>query len=162
MSFCSLKPNKIVFIDDLSPEYSIMKQPLNFETAAKVFTKIAKFHALSFYLHGNDNVSFAQYKEGFISDKIGPMIQMLQMMFGALGDIVKGWGGKMEVIGQKYKDLAPHLYDRLVKIFSAPSSGFNVLNHGDFHIKNVIFKRKPGSEEDVEEIRLVSNLLHSS
>lgn len=149
-----MKPHKIMFIDDISPEFKMSDTPVTFDNAVKVFEKIAKFHALSFYMADN-NVSFDQFNEGFISDKIGPMAGAIEMLFNVLAGCVKEWDGPMEAVSQKLVALSPMLYPKLLKLFAPNPRGYNVLNHGDFHIKNILFRETGGKADDV---RLVSGI----
>lgn len=147
-----------MFIDDISPEFRMTDKPLTFESSVKVFEKIAKFHALSFFMADN-NVCFDQFNEGFISDKIGPMAGAIEALFNVLASRVKGWGGSMETVSQKLVALSPMMYPKLLKIFAPNPRGYNVLNHGDFHMKNILFREKENGK--VGDVRLVSGIFSS-
>lgn len=147
-----MKPHKIVFINDLSPEFTMSDKPLDFAASAKVFEKIAKFHALSFFTNDDKSVCYDQYTDGFMSEAMRPMTGFLVQEFTSFAKTIKGWGGEMEEIAQKYFTLIPTVFDKVLNLFQANKNGYNVLNHGDFHIKNILTRKE---EDRVEDIRLV-------
>lgn len=150
-AYHTLEPNKVLFIDDLSSEYTMKRTPLNFEDSMDVMGKIAKFHALSYYL-GESHAPMEQYTEGLISEKASLMMGFAMESFVTFTESVAKWGPEMSVIVEKLQTLQPSYYEKLTKLF-AKNETFNVLNHGDFHVKNILFRN---DKEAVDKIRLVS------
>lgn len=146
---------QVIFLDDISPEFTMIDKPLNFENSVKLFQKIGKFHALSFYMNDN-NVSFDQFSEGYVSERMEPIVGILTRLLFSFAETFRGWGEEMELISQKYFTLIPKLYEKGLKLFSVNPRGYNVLNHGDFHIKNILFRIDKDYQDQVDDIRLVS------
>lgn len=154
MVFSSENPKVVVF-EDVSPEFTMSPEPMGLEPMKKVMKKLAKYHALSFYMHHDSN-GVANYVDGFFSEKMQEAIPMMQVSFNVLGDTVKSWGKEMEPISDKLIKLRPHFAEKLTRHFrvNPPGVGYNVLNHGDFHIKNLLFRY--GQDGSVDAIRFVS------
>lgn len=131
------------------------EKPISFEHALKVFEKIAKFHAISLFMHENKGVSFAQFNEGFISKQFDGASIMLIESWTAFAHTIKEWGGEMEVIGEKLLKIIPTMYGKLGNLFQANNVGYNVLNHGDFHLKNILFRQGADNLQNWDLIRLV-------
>lgn len=155
-SYNSLKPHKIIFIDDISPEFVMSPGPVDYDVAERVFHKIATFHALSFYM-GEDHEPMKNYREGFISKSTEKMMPMFMMLYSQFVETISEWGPEMELVAQKLTALQPNFYPKLLKIFSTNDvTGYNVLNHGDFHIKNIMFRNQEEFPKDHDQVRLVS------
>lgn len=58
---------------------------------------------------------------------------------GLFIDEVKTWDG-FETVHEKLEELFKKFEERGSKVYT-PSVGYNVLNHGDFHYKNMAFKK---------------------
>lgn len=71
-------------------------------------------------------------------------------------DEVRSWDGyeiivqKMEVIVEKFEELGEKVYETDKGHFS----GLNVLNHGDFHFNNMLFKKD--NEGKIADVLFVS------
>lgn len=153
--FASLDP-KIIVIKDLTPDqYAIIPDALEEENFALVLKKLGKFHGLSYYING-EHGGVDEYKDGFISRDKMNMMPMLQHTFNSVADGILAWGDKMVPIAEKLKAMQPHFAEKLFQIYTAnsPSHGYKVLNHGDFHLKNLLF-RSGDNPKVVEAIRLV-------
>lgn len=156
MAYYSLDPYKIVFIEDISPEFTMSEQHLDFKTSVKVFEKIAKFHAISMYMH-DQREPLEKYTEGFVSKQLAGTAGFIGQGLDSFADVIQGWGGEMEIAAKKLKSLVPNMYERLMKLFAVNKNGLNVLNHGDFHIKNLLFRQQNSELKQVDPIRLVRN-----
>lgn len=131
------------------------EKPLDYESAIKVFEKIAKFHAISLFMHDNKGVSLEQFTEGFISKQFDGAAIMLIKSWTSFADTIKEWGSEMEVIGEKFLELIPTMYGKLGNLFQVNRMGYNVLNHGDFHLKNILFRQGTENLHQLDPIRLV-------
>lgn len=153
VSYSNLKPYKIIFIDDISPEFFMAEKPLDFEQSLVVFEKIATFHALSFFM-GEDHEPMKNYKYGFVGDHLEKGSAFLVQTMMQVARNVAEWGGQMKVAGEKLLALESTLFAKLRKIFNKNDS-YNVLNHGDFHIKNILFRNQAEYAKSGDEARLV-------
>lgn len=154
VSYHSLSPHKVIFIEDISPEFIMSEKQLDFEESCLVFRKIAVFHALSFFL-GEAHEPMKEYKEGFVS-KLIPTNDFISMTLGVFGSAVSAWGDEMEAIAGKVNNLKDTIYDKLLTTFERnTATGYNVLNHGDFHIKNILFRNQKDFPRETDKSRLV-------
>ena len=73
-------------------------------------------------------------------------------------DEVETWPGYEEYVPRLRKFNA-NFMDRAAQCYklNKPSDGYNVLNHGDFHIKNLLFKHS--AEEKLEDMYFVSKTI---
>lgn len=159
--YCSLEP-KIIILQDITPDqYVTEKTAQNLDTVTKVFKKLAKFHALSYFMNDNHDETISNYTEGFISETMkGSQAYIGQMLTMGIS-VLSGWGKEMEHIAGKLAAMAPKLAPAMIKVYgpNPPGQGYNVLNHGDFHIRNLLFKwKEEGPEKIAEAIRFVRDL----
>lgn len=70
-------------------------------------------------------------------------------------DEIKTWEG-FEMIAEKMENLVDKFHVNGSKVFQPNSSGdgYNVLNHGDFHFNNMVFKND--SEGKLSDVLFVS------
>lgn len=74
-------------------------------------------------------------------------------------DEVRTWSGfeiivqKMEHAVEKFQELGSKIYEPNTKQFG----GFNVLNHGDFHFNNMLFKNSVDGK--ISDVMFVSILM---
>lgn len=53
---------------------------------------------------------------------------------------VQTWGDAFAVYARKLSDLVPQFHERGQAIFTAKPDGFNVLNHGNLSLKNILMR----------------------
>lgn len=128
--------------------------PVELEKAEIIAKKLAKFHAHSYYLNSTGNPLVTTFKEGFFSEKIMQNWEFLNANTQVLIDLTKEWG--MEEVSQKLAALEPHLLTKLVNIYTPNYNGIAVLNHGDFHIRNLLFQFGGSDGTTLEDVRFVS------
>jgi hypothetical protein len=68
-------------------------------------------------------------------------------------DEIKAWDG-FEKYVPKFEALFENYIDKLAGVYGLSSSGYNVLAHGDLHIKNLMYKKD--KEGDIEDVIFVS------
>lgn len=155
VSYYNLKPYKVMFIDDISPEFIMSERQLNFDESVEIFKKIATFHALSFYM-GEDHAPMKTYTDGFISSRIQGTNAFLGQNIQLFAETIAEWGPEMKAIADKLEALKPTVFQKLLKLFQAnDAAGYNVLNHGDFHIKNILFRNQEQFAKSTDTTRLV-------
>uniref|UniRef100_A0A182MCB7 CHK kinase-like domain-containing protein n=1 Tax=Anopheles culicifacies TaxID=139723 RepID=A0A182MCB7_9DIPT len=135
----SAVPQPIIILEDLAPAgwkgHDLIE---SFEEAKPITTAIARFHAASFYLSKN-KTDF----ESFQTDLFEKKHPVLEWMFGnnlkAFNEALRTWHGCERFVEPFERAFADYC-DRLHNIYSCKTTGrlYNVLNHGDFHAKNLL------------------------
>ncbi|XP_013109138.2 uncharacterized protein LOC106088261 [Stomoxys calcitrans] len=143
----SLKPQKLIIMEDLCETgYSAVRgRCLNEDEMKLVYSKLAKFHAASFVLaHSEDSEAITKYKEGFMSISV-PF--MKDMMTGGMSNFLHLMESHEEfhIYAEKVKEMFKDLPQACKDLFNAVKLPMGqgdifVLNHGDFHMKNLMFK----------------------
>uniref|UniRef100_A0A1L8DYM0 Putative ecdysteroid kinase n=1 Tax=Nyssomyia neivai TaxID=330878 RepID=A0A1L8DYM0_9DIPT len=153
--YYSKEPVIIVFEDITQFGYEMHQGFLDFDNTAKIAKKLAKFHALSFYMHDNKyvhNFDFPQYGGVMFTEK---NIDNFDMFIGGIMQMceeVKTWEG-FENIAEKLGNITKNSLKSLLNAYKPnPEPGFNVLCHSDFHIKNMMFIKK---NTDLDKILLL-------
>lgn len=132
--------------DDLTvQEYQVVYDSLDFKQLLPIVDKIAKYHAMSVVLLQKGHTEVTQYEKGLNSamkDMFAPMVSH----FDRVADIVKTWPG-FEKIGEQMKTLGPKMADIIIKHDTTiDKDRFFVLNHGDFHLRNLMFQKDAQGE----------------
>ncbi|KFB37119.1 AGAP003765-PA-like protein [Anopheles sinensis] len=132
-------PRPVIILEDLAPAgwkgHDLIE---SFEEAKPVTIEIARFHAASFFLSKN-KTDF----EGFQTDLFKKKDAVLEWMFGknlkAFVDALRTWDGCEKFVAP-FERATSDYCDRLHNIYSYQTPGrlYNVLNHGDFHSKNLL------------------------
>ena len=152
--FQAITPHRVIVMEDLSVKgYCEIAQPLeDFEDSKMVFQRLAKLHAAGFYLikerqadYSRFNYSLFKLKDSFIIEKL------FDESLDTFEEVLKSWGDcnldcneyieKLKVFRNEYHEIGQRLDEPDV-------NGYNVLNHGDFHTKNLLFKRNGNQIED--------------
>lgn len=127
--------------DDLTMDkYEVVYDPLGFDQLQMIVDKIAKYHALSLVLLQNGHTQVTKYETGFTSalkEMFAPMAKHIQNV----AEIIKTWPG-YEMIGEMMYKSGPRLARSLLnRNLPNPDARFLVMNHGDFHLRNLMFQR---------------------
>lgn len=150
----AVKPNRIIVMEDLGVSgYEKILQPLeDFDESIIVFERLAKYHAAGFYLISEKKVDYSNFNHSIFHME-DPLVQekVLVESIEVLAEVLSSWGGhedyvkKLKVFSRNFNEMGRRLYE-------PDPAGYNVLNHGDFHIKNLLFKKK---EEKVEDFYIL-------
>ncbi|KAM8704336.1 hypothetical protein ACLKA7_008875 [Drosophila subpalustris] len=152
----SLKPRKVMIFEDLLPQgYAVIRnrEPTKEEVQAAL-TKLAKWHAVSFQLLNEKPDYLAEFKHGLldipnftndpsVSDGMSSFIAMLDKT------------PELTQYKPKFQKLENDYLDRLKDVLqeyreNRQPNGYYILSHGDFHLRNLMFKHNPtnGAFED--------------
>ncbi|KAH8335369.1 hypothetical protein KR074_000349 [Drosophila pseudoananassae] len=167
----SLEPRQVLIFEDLVPQgYAVIRdRPVTPEEQIAVFTKLAKWHAVS--------MKVINEQPDFLKDFQYGLIDMPNFLNSRL--ITTGMENFVEMLSvepelTKYKPFFSKIQDttlsRMAEVMqefrkNRQPDGYYVLSHGDFHIRNMMFKTKKnsGTFEDVMFVDFqVSNLSPSS
>ncbi|GAB0094310.1 LOC111597534 [Sergentomyia squamirostris] len=151
--YYSTDPVTIIFDDITKYGYEMYNDGFfGFDNVIKIVKKLAKYHALSYYMndnkYNNKKIDFSSV-QSLMKDS---MIDTMKNFFGGIDYLQKelvNWPG-FEVIAEKMLSQTDRLTNMLPKIYQPnPDSGINVLCHGDFHIKNMMFIK---SGQDIDKV----------
>ena len=74
------------------------------------------------------------------SEKRRKFFPMWSRNFAMLSEVVADWPG-YETIAEKISNLKDSIFDRIVELCATNiDNPYNLLVHGDFHLKNMMFK----------------------
>ncbi|XP_055854162.1 uncharacterized protein LOC129917939 [Episyrphus balteatus] len=151
----SLEPRKIIVFEDICPKgYEVLRnRKITMEETKAAYLKLAKWHAVSYKLAAEGDTSITNYEESFLNFK-----DVEQMPFLSSG--LENFIDKLQTV-EDLKQYVPKLQgikkDLIKSCISSGKSyrqkgseGIFVLCHGDFHRKNMMFKKSSsGKFEDV-------------
>lgn len=151
---------KILIFKDLSADNFVMQHmPVDYEKASVVAKKLGKFHALSWYLREEQGESSIvnTFKDGFFSESLMQSWDFISTNISALAELTKEWGPEMQQVSEKLAALKPELLNKLMQLYKPNSGrGISVLNHGDFHIRNLLFRYDALDKDKYDAIQFVS------
>ncbi|XP_060646222.1 uncharacterized protein LOC132784555 [Drosophila nasuta] len=155
--YYSLLPRKVMIFEDLVPQgYSVIRdRDATIQELKAVFTKLAKIHAISFKILHENPEYLEEFKHGifevpnfvndpFMSSGMNNFITMIKetpefsKYLTRFEKLKNDYMDQTKVIFQEYR-------------VNRKSNGYYVLCHGDFHLRNMMFKHNPtnGSFEDI-------------
>ncbi|CAD7093750.1 unnamed protein product [Hermetia illucens] len=153
MIYQSTEPHKVIVFEDLSELGYIMfpRTIPNEADTALIFSKLGQYHAATFKLAAEGHKAL-KLKGGVFNFGDIDMFNYFREPYSFFTVLVETLSG-FEEASEK---LAKVSFDKIVKnciqIVNAPGS-YEVLNHGDYHIKNMMFKGT--NETAISEIVLV-------
>ncbi|GAB0088785.1 hypothetical protein DMENIID0001_032490 [Sergentomyia squamirostris] len=137
----STDPVVMIFDDITKYKYEMHTEFFDFDNVIKITKKLAKFHALSYYINDNKythKLNITEFESAFNEN----FFERLKGMFDAFDQLQKevlNWPG-YEKLGEKLSTQKDTLQEKLLPAYKAnPEPGFNVLCHGDFHLRNMMF-----------------------
>ncbi|XP_060649105.1 uncharacterized protein LOC132786566 [Drosophila nasuta] len=142
----TLEPRQVMVFEDLVPQgYSVVrKRVANLEEIKAAIAKLAKWHAVSFKLLKEDPTVFDKMKYDLTEV---PNYLEQDFMKTSLPNLIKSLGKNDKLKGYlKYLEpLTETLLSRWVEIIreyreNRQEDAYYVLCHGDFHLKNMMFK----------------------
>lgn len=146
----STKPHPVIVLEDLTAAgYEKISQPLeDFEDTKMVFQRLAKFHAASYFLINEKKADYSRFKFSVFKEE-NPMIREIFLCepIDVFIEVLESWVG-YEVYVEKLKAFRETFIDMGKRLYDPDVNGYNVLNHGDFHIKNLLFKKNGDNIED--------------
>lgn len=149
-------PDYVIFEDISKYGYIAKHDALDYNNTLKVITKLAKIHALSYYIQNESILDLSEFNEGFLNSAIINKIDFIPQSFNSFIEGIKTYG-KYEAIVEKLTAIQPVFLKMMGKVYKANPTGFgfNVLNHGDFHIRNLLFTF---NGDDIDHVSFVSYL----
>ncbi|XP_063221347.1 uncharacterized protein LOC134530453 [Bacillus rossius redtenbacheri] len=157
--FSQKLPVQALVLEDLSTEGYKLHPFRGFDlTHCKlILKKLAHFHGASAVLHERDPSSMDTYSEClFTEDDLARdhWSGMFSGMARTLAAAVRTWPEFDKEDADRLDRFADTLIDNLEKILKRDENGFNVLNHGDLWVKNVLFKYDDVTG-DIADLRII-------
>ncbi|XP_023178911.2 uncharacterized protein LOC111604904 [Drosophila hydei] len=154
--YCSLEPRQVMIFEDLVPlGYTVVRKREPFSEELKLaLLKLAKLHAVSFHMLHEQPDYLQEFKHGIFEI---PNIRQHPFCSKGMEKFLDFLEEVPELRKYKphFKKLENDYIDRLENVMqeyrkNRQSGGYYVLCHGDFHLKNMMFKRREnGALEDV-------------
>ncbi|CRL00979.1 CLUMA_CG014162, isoform A [Clunio marinus] len=148
-------PFPVIILKDLGPEgYFAPRMPAaDIEDSKLIIQRLAQFHAASFYLSETKEHDFSNYNYTIYSNDV-VIETFFRDTLEAFREILITWEGYEDFI-PRFDAFKEHVGEIGIKCYTAnkPEDGYNVLNHGDFHLRNILFKMN--SENRLEAFRFI-------
>jgi thiamine kinase-like enzyme len=145
------RPRQVIVLEDLGVVggYEKITQQLeNFEHSKMVFKRLAKYHAASFFLINEKKADYSRFNFSiFHMDNTVIRDKFLLESYDSFTKVLSSWEGYEDYV-EKLKNFRGKLIEMGKELYEPNPSGYNVLNHADFHIKNLLFKRNGNNIED--------------
>lgn len=138
----------------------INKPPVDFEESKKIVRRLAKFHAANVFIEDEKKEDYSEYNEFVFQNPI-----IADLIFGqgigGFTDVAREWEGYEKYIPQLERLKETYL-DSFKRIYKKSDNGYNVLNHGDFHIRNMLFTHSDAGAIDDMHFVSHSNFIQTS
>lgn len=131
-----LDPYILVIEDMTTSGYDKYARWLSLEECTRVFEDLARFHAVSYFVHHELKKDLSKFENVITLDFLRNT-EIMILSYQMFTEVVATWTGCSE-FAKKLKDFEPFYYTSIVQALSENPSGFNVLNHGDFDRPNYL------------------------
>uniref|UniRef100_A0A336M177 CSON009903 protein n=1 Tax=Culicoides sonorensis TaxID=179676 RepID=A0A336M177_CULSO len=154
----SYEPAPIIILEDISVDgYEMSGKPVDYETGLKIASTLAKFHATSMYINEKDMDLSNIFNESFVIANI-PNTNLTFMDVGVMPnmelllDELKSWPDN-DLVVDKFIKMKGKLVKAMKDVYGRKNQSiYSVLNHSDFHFKNIMFRYE---KERVESLQLL-------
>ncbi|XP_063709154.1 uncharacterized protein LOC134837698 [Culicoides brevitarsis] len=146
----SLEPAPVIILEDISLfGYEMIRKPADFDGTLQIAQKLAKFHATSMYINAND-MDLTTFSDPLIvMTPIGQPGFLENMIFPAMKGVLeslKKWPDN-EIVVEKVEKALKKFIKQMKDVYKGKTEPiYKVLNHGDFHFKNIMVKKIAESE----------------
>ncbi|KAJ8895501.1 hypothetical protein PR048_000834 [Dryococelus australis] len=152
---CQEQPVRALVLEDMSTEgYKLHPfHGFDLDHCKLILKKLAHFHGASAVLYEQDPTSMDTYSEClFTEDDLARehWSEMFSGMARALAAAMRTWPEFDKGDADRLDRFADTLIDNLEKILKRDEKDFNVLNHGDLWVKNILFKYESGTGKPLD------------
>ncbi|KDR14380.1 hypothetical protein L798_10414, partial [Zootermopsis nevadensis] len=143
----------LLIMEDLSPlgfKMAKRQKGLDLSHCLLVMRKLGRFHATSVLIHQQDPDSMANFQTNlFIEHNNGNFSKLFAGLLRNAADEVETWPESSQYAG-KIRAYAEDIVGCLRRVTARDDSAFNVLNHGDLWVNNMLFRySKTGQPESM-------------
>ncbi|KAL7013977.1 hypothetical protein ACKWTF_015677 [Chironomus riparius] len=149
----TMTPKPVIILEDVSvngfkPATATVND--DFELSKRIVKYLAKYHAAAFYLHDEQKIDASKFNSTYFqSGETGKMLSMQSYEY--LTKMMPEWEG-FERYAEQFSQFKESFFEKNMKTYAPVSEpgAWNVLNHGDFMMKNFMFRSREedGSVED--------------
>ncbi|XP_068085297.1 uncharacterized protein [Anabrus simplex] len=147
----------VIMLEDLTASgYKMAKRQngLDLEHCKMVLKSLATFHAASVAVYSKDPACMESYKEGIFKEKTREFLgTYFTSSVQALLEEVKTWPDFKEQYSDKLQHLEDNWWQKIGPCLHRDEEGFNVLNHGDLWVNNMMFTYSP--EDEVMNVKFI-------
>lgn len=118
-----------------------------------VLEKVAKYHATTAVLYQQNPEIFQYHKKSNITENFNPLHLFYQNAVASCIKFAKTFP-QLQCYVQKLETFKEEVVQRMIDVFKRDDDGFNVLNHGDLWMNNLMFHNDDNGEAD--DVLLVS------
>lgn len=147
---------KAIIQEDLSVRgYQIKdcKKRLNLKECKMVLEKVAKYHASTAVLYQQNPEMFQYHKQSNITENFNPLHLFYQNSAASCIKFAKTFPS-LQCYLEKLENFEEQVVPRMIDVFKRDDQSFNVLNHGDLWVNNLMFHSDANGEAD--DVLLVS------
>lgn len=150
--FSSLEPRKVIILEDLKEQgYEMMRNRHPTESEMKaIYRKLAKLHAASYVLgQSEDSEYITQHQNGMCGSEL---VLEHGIFKNGIGQFIEFLETQQEFqeYARKFQAMKYDILKKSHELFSVYKNGKQneilVLNHGDFHLRNLMFKFDENSQ----------------
>lgn len=120
-----------------------------------VLEKVAKYHATTAVLYQQNPEMFQYHKQSNLTENFNPLHLFYQNTVANCIKYAKTYP-KLECYIEKLEKFQEQVVPRMIDVFKRDDQSFNVLNHGDLWVNNLMFHFDDNDEAD--DVLLVSSL----
>ncbi|XP_055902753.1 uncharacterized protein LOC129938938 [Eupeodes corollae] len=150
--YSAMTPHEVIILEDLKTQgfFALDDDYPNIEQIKRAISKIAKWHAVSYKLAHEEPESITTYNDGIASLKL----EKIDFFTSGIKNFINNILSTDEEL-KKYIPYFEEIDKTLIETFSNIGNAYKrgdralfVLNHGDFHFKNMMLKLKKSGELD--------------
>lgn len=145
------EPSWVMVFEDITKHgYEMKTKQLDYEESKVVFAKLARWHAASMFLVDTLPAMKTLTKGVYtLFEETKEFLQMWQSNIETLATMVTEMPG-LEQYSDRIRNVKTKIFKRASAIYTYDDSSLvHVLNHGDCHFKNMMFKRTEGKLDDI-------------
>ncbi|KAJ9580662.1 hypothetical protein L9F63_024160 [Diploptera punctata] len=151
------RPINAIVIEDLKKDkfcLANVRLGLDLRHCQLVMSKIAQYHASSIVLRDKNPNFLQDFSSNFYTEEAdGALANIFRGTFNNCAEVISNWSG-FEKYVHVLRSMSVKITSDMTKAMQTDDTGFNVLNHGDLWLKNMMFQYNEQTGE-VQDVRFV-------